>query len=849
MPKKAAGNKSQTLPPKEAAVFKNVVQFYEKKQYKKGVKAADQILKKHPEHGETLAMKGLTINCLGDDKKEEAYGLVKMGIKFNMMSHVCWHVYGLLYRSDRDYMAAIRSYNQALKMDKDNLQILRDLALLQIHMRDLLGGLKTRHTLLMLKPTQRANWMGFAMANHMLGRHQTATKVLEAYENIKDENDGPYEIGELLMYKMSILREAGDLAGAYDLIQSCEARIGDKLAMNEAGAALLLGMERFEESSVAYRKLIDTNVDNLKYHEGLQAALKGCGSSGSEEALLEEYTALRAKFPRSNAPVRIILDFSSGAAFKTHADIYIRKFLRRGIQSLFSDLKPLYSDASKVQLLSELYTELLANIEKDGTFPISESEPEPGKEGPMVVMWLNLLFANHFDRSNEPLKALEHIEKGIEHTPTSIELQLCKARVLKHHGNANEAAEIIDKARKMDLADRYLNTRCTIYMLRADQFERAEKVVVLFTKEESTGQNNLHDMQCMWWETETGNTFIRQGRWGEALKKLTAVEKHFEDIHEDQFDFHSYCLRKMTLRSYMAMLRTQDNIRTNKFFLKAAQSIINICVQLHDNPPAVIDPEAAYAGMDEKERKKAIKKKQRDEKRKAEQEAKAKEEAAKNKKKGPVDEDPLGEKLLKDTCEAEGGSLTLATKYVKLLQQAWPDKTITHVLAYRVYSRLGKHMLCAQAVLRATKLNAADPELHACVLDFCGRELPEGTNSLVAEVYNDVKKELLSGHNSCCALSTKFREENGATSALHKIAAARGILQVDSSKTDDAVAFLTGEGGHTSWEDATKIHTQLKEWIGEDARVQSYYDACAAAYPCAAYFNPAAAPAEAEAAE
>ena len=75
------------------------------------------------------------------------------------------------------------------------------------------------HTLLTLKPTQRANWMGFAMANHMLGRHQTATKVLEAYENIKDENDGPYEIGELLMYKMSILREAGDLAGAYDILQ------------------------------------------------------------------------------------------------------------------------------------------------------------------------------------------------------------------------------------------------------------------------------------------------------------------------------------------------------------------------------------------------------------------------------------------------------------------------------------------------------------------------------------------------------------------------------------------------------------------------------------------------------
>jgi hypothetical protein len=35
----------------------------------KGLKAADGVLKKYPEHGETLAMKGLTLNCL--DRKEE----------------------------------------------------------------------------------------------------------------------------------------------------------------------------------------------------------------------------------------------------------------------------------------------------------------------------------------------------------------------------------------------------------------------------------------------------------------------------------------------------------------------------------------------------------------------------------------------------------------------------------------------------------------------------------------------------------------------------------------------------------------------------------------------------------
>ena len=62
------------------------------KLHKKGIKTADSILRKFPNHGETLAMKGLLLNCL--ERKEEAYDLVKRGVKANLRSHVCWHVYG-----------------------------------------------------------------------------------------------------------------------------------------------------------------------------------------------------------------------------------------------------------------------------------------------------------------------------------------------------------------------------------------------------------------------------------------------------------------------------------------------------------------------------------------------------------------------------------------------------------------------------------------------------------------------------------------------------------------------------------------------------------------------------------
>eukprot|EP00658_Telonema_sp_P-2_P001362 TRINITY_DN1050_c0_g1_i5.p1 TRINITY_DN1050_c0_g1~~TRINITY_DN1050_c0_g1_i5.p1 ORF type:complete len:790 (-),score=238.19 TRINITY_DN1050_c0_g1_i5:374-2743(-) len=788
-------------------------------------------------------MKGLTINCLGDDRKEEAYELVKKGIMHNMMSHVCWHVYGLLYRSDRKYNDAIKSYTQALKRDKDNLQILRDLALLQIHMRDLHGGLKTRHTLLTLKPTVRANWMGFALANHMLNRHSTAIKVLESYENIGDETDSEYELSELVLYKNTILKEAGMLSEAHDQLMENEAKVCDKLSFHEMAASLLLDMGRNQDAAAAYRKLIDINVDNLKYHYGLQKALGLCETA--QDRLLEEYEGLKTKYPRSNAPLRICLDFTTGSAFKKCADVFVRKFLRRGIPSLFSDLKPLYTDSSKVELLSSLYLELHDSLEKTGCFPASDTEPEPPTEGPMVIMWLELLLANHYDRTGSPLEALRCIEKGVEHTPTCIELQMCKARVLKHHGDQQQAAQVMDKARGMDLADRYLNTRSVVYLLRADEYEQAERVVVLFTKEELTGGNNLYDMQCMWWEVETGNSFIRQRRYGEALKKLTAVEKHFEDIHEDQFDFHSYCLRKMTLRAYMAMLRTEDQIRTNKFFLKAAQAIIQLCLELHTNPPAVDDPEAEFAGMDDKQRKKALKKKQREEKKKAEALDKARAEHAKNKKKGPLDEDPLGEQLLQQTLEA--GVLVTATKYAKLLQQAWPDQVVTHVLCYKTYLQLGKHLLCAQALLRAVKIDATDPDLHSCLIEFCLHvQANTDIQPVVAQVLSEVVQELLGEHAGVQALSDHYRCTVVAKgSAAHMMAAAKSWVVLDASKLNEAAQFVSNLQGSISFDQAIQVHQLLEGWLGaNDERTKQYFQACASKFPVATYFNPGAAPGE-----
>ena len=53
--------------------------------------------------------------------------------------------------------------------------------------------------------------------------------------------------------------------------------------------------------------------------------------------------------------------------------------------------------------------------------------------------------------------------------------------------------------------------------------------------------------------------------------------QHFTEIIEDQFDFHTYCMRKMMLRAYVSLLRLEDQLRSHPFYFKAARIAIQVC--------------------------------------------------------------------------------------------------------------------------------------------------------------------------------------------------------------------------------------------------------------------------------
>ncbi|XP_064417277.1 N-alpha-acetyltransferase 15, NatA auxiliary subunit a isoform X1 [Latimeria chalumnae] len=838
---------SVTLPPKENALFKRILRCYEHKQYRNGLKFCKQILSnpKFAEHGETLAMKGLTLNCLG--KKEEAYELVRRGLRNDLKSHVCWHVYGLLQRSDKKYDEAIKCYRNALKWDKDNLQILRDLSLLQIQMRDLEGYRETRYQLLQLRPAQRASWIGYAIAYHLLEDYEMAAKILEEFRKTQQTSPDKvdYEYSELLLYQNQVLREAGLNKEALEHLCTYEKQICDKLAVVETKGELLLKLGRLDEAAEVYRRLQERNPENWAYYQGLENALK----PASVDERLKIYEDAWSKYPKGLVPRRLPLNFLSGEKFRECLDKYLRMNFSKGCPPVFNTLRSLYSDKEKVSIIEDLVVGYETSLKSCRLFnPNDDGKSEP----PTTLLWVQYYLAQHYDKIGQPALGLEYINAAIESTPTLIELFLVKAKIYKHAGNIKEAARWMDEAQALDTADRFINSKCAKYMLKANMIKEAEEMCSKFTREGTSAVENLNEMQCMWFQTECALAYKSMNKYGDALKKCHEIERHFAEITDDQFDFHTYCMRKITLRSYVDLLKLEDVLRQHPFYFRAAKTAIEIYLKLHDNPPTDENKklEADTANLSDKELKKLRNKQRRAQKKAQLEEEKKnaeKEKQLKNQKKNKVDDDEeIGgpkEELIPEKLAKVENPLEEAIKFLAPLKNLVKNKIETHLLAFEIYFRKEKFLLMLQSIKRAYAIDPNHPWLHQCLIRFFKAVFE--TKDLPDAVRMVLKQEMhrLFGETNPKSLNEAFLHKH-SNSLPHRLAAAKMMCYLDASAQKVAVELVTALDEpliNRSLQVCTEILEALCDGSLGDCKeaAEAYRTDCHKLYPSALAFMPA----------
>ncbi|KAF0976590.1 hypothetical protein FDP41_004489 [Naegleria fowleri] len=828
----------QQLSSKAEALFRNMIKSYEEKQYQTAISIADSILRDHPQHGDTLAMKALLTRYIKEQEinkqphfntgfyynasssnssqqqelmiidktyKKDCYNAVKRALELvNNKSFICWHVYGLMCKDDFKYSQAITCFQNSMKFNPVNeVQAWRELSNVQIHARDYKGALESRKKLLELKPGISAFWIGYALAQHLhgnlAGAIQTVDKFLSAVfdQAHRESKTYKFEKSEMLLYLAQLHYENGQYKECVDTLIKNSAFLADQISVLERLGECYIKLNQLENAKKIYLQLLKTNSDNYAYYGKYQLA---CGFSTEENRFLlddrqseqtrksnEEiaaklyqlYTTDEAlKEYREKSPVMkmIILllappygssEASSSDAFREHLINFVEPYLFKTIPSLFKTLKIIYQKQShKVSIIEKVMMERL-----------QKEQSNTSSKDPSVLLWILVYLSQHFDAIQDYHKALDYINQAIEHTPTLVESYMLKAKFYKHLFDTEQAALCMEQARKMDLSDRYLNTKATKYWMRHNEIVKADDLIGIFAKhpkdanakkEEKLKQqkhlekgedkdvnevkkeshdetkkeepkeekdsnlipiedsaiyhrNNVHDMQCMWFENECADAHFRKGELALAARQYYYVVQHFMEIYEDQFDFHTYCARKVTMRSYIEMMRYFEKLYAQHFYFHAICGLLNIYLLLlrkkeqeqnipFDSPTDYGTINASYTSNF-----------QNIDLRK--------------------DEDLNGlyitTKLnLFDEC----------TKYLKQLEEYHPNELITQIFAMTIYLKSRKYLLVSKALKKALELSPLDYRVHFLKMQYLTtihtivKSDPNSTDSLSKLLQMDYQK-------------------------------------------------------------------------------------------------------------
>jgi len=170
------------------------------------------------------------------------------------------------------------------------------------------------------------------------------------------------------------------------------------------------------------------------------------------------------KLPKSTAHQRILLSLLSGDRFKTKVWQFSKPLFVKGAPALIVDMKAdIYNNTEKTAILEELLLSNIASMEATMTLVGEEEEQDP-----TVHLWLLFFTAQHFYFKRDFARSFKYLDAAIEHTPTVVDLYVLKAKLYKRAGDLKKASALYEEARKLDLADRYLNAVSSRYLIRID---------------------------------------------------------------------------------------------------------------------------------------------------------------------------------------------------------------------------------------------------------------------------------------------------------------------------------------------------------------------------------------------
>lgn len=609
---------------KDEALYRSLQSVSDSKDYAKGIETCELLLKKHPEHVETIAMKAFFLANL--DKNSEAVELIKTAIKLDVKSDFAWHYLAIIHRMAKRYEEALRCLRMAVRLVPDNQFALRDISTLQIQARNYTGLVESRFSLLALRPTLRLHWINLAIAYHLAGFPDKAAKTVKLLLAVFPTPNGVIpqsvrvEEGELRLYHARLYEEAGDLPEA---LQSLTAKSFypypvDPYIVLFRRASLLEMTGKVDEASEIFLRLLDVNPESkevlIKHLTCLGLNLKTKLECPDNDVFSKVYN-LYVKYPSSVMLRQETIKRCPISKFReTIVEIILPEIIKNSPSAfhLIKDLDVLEDSASRAACSHNRF-EILEK------FSIETIEAPENHSYIIYAYIFHSALLEKLGRFEESIcfyeKALEIVIKNHKHPIADVLLPY--AEILCSLGKFDLAADIADFLCVKEPKDRFINSTAVKYSLRAGRINHAKSTAALFirlrpfeSEEKLTVENkedeskssetkkienmemnipevekeqspnkfrtleerlkDLVDMQASWYHLEMGDIYMAKGDIEQAAASYATVLGFYTEFQEDQFDFHMYAQRRMTLSTYIDLLHFEDSIFAQPAYMKAA---------------------------------------------------------------------------------------------------------------------------------------------------------------------------------------------------------------------------------------------------------------------------------------
>ena len=549
--------------------FQIALREFDSERYEKVEKLCNKMIAKNPKDDQALSLKGLSYLYL--KKPEEGEKIIKEAIKVNMKSAVAWHFYALFHKEQGNYSQAMKSYNRALKQAPTNFNIIRDLSYMQLYLRQLNSFVETCRLGIDNKPGVLLNWVSFAFGCTLIKDYRSALTALKSTENIgitvlkKNEIhelkifnamiqnlDGKYE--ESMNYLIHFKNELIDKPLVYSMI--IENAVKSKkynIGLDYCSKALVLNPENANLICAYFlMKINDKDFEPKTYNDLLNI---------SEDykflpKMLEILSELKEKYPKNKILFTLELAFKQGEEFKKLFEDYFLKQVEITIPSFYINIKFIYKlQPYKIKYIQEILDKYLEIIKKNNKF-------SDELDLPIHISWVYFYAAQHYLFLAELEKAFNFINLAIDFTPSVVEFYMIASKILKHSYMMDKSILAFDKARQLDLGDRYLNAKLAKIYIREGQIEKNNEVMKLFVPQPLT-EENIKFSETLWYLNECGCCYLTKKNILRSHYCFQNIINVFLIIIKEQVDFYNYCLRRYMLRDFYNTITYLDGMAKN----------------------------------------------------------------------------------------------------------------------------------------------------------------------------------------------------------------------------------------------------------------------------------------------